>query len=122
MIVGFVVTDYKGHQKDAVEYIKKVCILEDPDIAQNIVDAGPGVNIFSRVITIEDLAKQPFETSLIETTEGKVMIVSIVNFPLEFIYRDRVVRLKPAEYINVDPDEEPHFSALIKLGVVKTIK
>lgn len=121
MIVGFVVTDYKGHQKDAVEYIKKVCILEDQSIAQNIVDAGPGVNIFSRVVTTEDLAKQPFSTSVIETVEGKVMLVSIVNFPLEFIYRDKVTRLKPAEYINIDPDEEFYFYDLIKLGVVKTI-
>ena len=63
MIVGFTITDFKGHEEEAVEYIQKVCILESPDIAQNIVNAGPGVNIFSKAIVLSELQAQPFSAT-----------------------------------------------------------
>lgn len=121
MIVGFTITDFKGHEKEAEEYIRKVCILESPDIATNIVKAGAGVNIFSNALTTEDLLSQPFESKPIEIKDGKHLLVSIVNFNLELLYNGRPLRLLPTEFIYVDPSEVSQFEEYIKQGLIKVI-
>ena len=121
MIVGFTITDFNGHEQDAIEYIQKVCILESPDIAQNIVDAGPGVNIFSKAIVLEELNAQPFATETIETQDGKYLLVSSVNFSLELLYNNNILRLVPTEYIYIEPDEVVQFEEYISQGLVKLI-
>lgn len=121
MIVGFTITDFKGHEKEAVEYIQKVCILESPDIAQNIVDAGPGVNIFSKAIVLSELLAQPFTSTAIRTQDGKYLLVSIVNFNLELLYNSSILRLVPTEYIYIEPDEVSQFEEYISQGLVKLI-
>ena len=60
MIIGFTITDFNGHEDDAIKYIKKVCVLEDPKVAENIVAAGTGVNVFAQNITLSDLKMQSF--------------------------------------------------------------
>ena len=119
MTVGFTITDFKGHEKEAVEYIQKVCILESPDIAQNIVDAGPGVNIFPNDIDIAELQSQPFSVTTIETQDDKYLLVSAVNFNLELLYNDGVLRLVPTEYVYIEPSEVSQFEVYIKRGLVK---
>ena len=121
MIVGFTITDFKGFEQAAVEFIQKVCILEDPSIAQNIVDAGVGVNIFSASLTLEELQEQPFESTPIETQDGKDLIVSIVNFNLELLYNNAILRLLPTEYIYVEPSEVFQFETYLKQGLVRAI-
>lgn len=121
MIVGFTITDFKGHEQEAVEYIQKVCILESPDIAQNIVDVGPGVNIFSKAIVLSELQSQPFLTTPIETQDGKYLLVSLVNFNLELLYNSSILRLVPTEYIYIEPDEVSQFEEYISQGLVKLI-
>ena len=121
MIVGFTITDFKGHEKEAAEYIRRVCILESPDIAQNIVDAGPGVNIFSKSIVLSELQAQPFSTTPIETQDGKYLLVSAVNFNLELLYNSSILRLVPTEYIYIEPDEVSQFGEYVSQGLVKLI-
>ena len=121
MIVGFTITDFKGHEKEAVEYIQRVCILESPDIAQNIVDAGPGVNIFSKAIVLSELQSQPFSATPIETQDGKYLLVSLVNFNLELLYNSSILRLVPTEYIYIEPDEVSQFEEYINQSLVKLI-
>lgn len=121
MIVGFTITDFKGHESDAVEFIKRVCILESPDIAQNIVNEGPGINIFSASITAGELAAQPFSSTPIETVDGKYLLVSIVNFNLELLYNGRILRLVPTEFIYIQSQEVAQFEKYIAQGLVRLI-
>lgn len=121
MIVGFTITDFKGHEREAVEYIQKVCILESSDIARNIVDAGPGVNIFSKAIVLSELQSQPFSATAIETQDGKYLLVSEVNFNLELLYNSRILKLVPTEYIYIEPNEVLQFEEYISQGLVKLI-
>ena len=121
MIVGFTRTDFKGNEQEAVEYIQKVCILESPDIAHNIVDVGPGVNIFSKAIVLSELQSQPFSATPIETQDGKYLLVSLVNFNLELLYNSSILRLVPTEYIYIEPDEVSQFEEYISQGLVKLI-
>lgn len=121
MIVGFTITDFKGHEADAIKYIQRVCILDSPDVAKNIVAAGPGVNIFSTVITVADLNAQPFSSVPIETEDGKYILVSIVNFNLELLYNSKILRLVPTEFVYIEPDEVVQFEEYISQGLVRTI-
>lgn len=121
MIVGFTINNFNGHEAEAIKYIQRVCILESPDIATNIVATGTGVNIFSTVITVKELELQPFESSPIEVEDGKYILVSTVNFSLELLYNSRVLRLAPTEFIYIEPDEVVQFSSYIKQGFVRTI-
>lgn len=119
MIVGFTITDFKGNQEAAVKYIEKVCILDSPDIARNIVNAGVGVNVYSKAIDVDDLNSQPFESSVIETIDGKYLVASIVNFNLELTINDKIIRLLPTEYVYIDYEDIYQVSLPIRQGLVK---
>lgn len=121
MIVGFTITDYRGHRNEAIEFIRKVRILENPKIADNIVSAGLGINIFTESVSLAELKSQPFECSPIETRDGKYLVASAVNFNLELIYNNDVLRLVPTEYLYIEPDEVPQFVRYIKQGLVRII-
>ena len=121
MIVGFTITDFNGHEDAAIEYIKKVCILESTDVARNIVEAGTGVNVFSNAITLSELEAQPFSATPIETQDGKYIITPIVNFNLELLYNSNTLRLVPTEYIYVPDKDVFQFETYIRQGLVKTI-
>lgn len=121
MIVGFTITNLNGHEKEAIEYIRRVCILDSPDIAENIVKSKARLNIFSLGIDLDDLRSQPFESEVIEVTNGRCLLVSIVNFNLELIYNGKLLRLVPTEYIYVSPDEVEQFTDYIRQGLVKVI-
>lgn len=121
MIVGFTITDFKGHEQEAVDYIREVCILESSDIAQNIVDVGPGVNVFSDAVVLSELQSQPFSATPIETQDDKFLLVSAVNFNLELLYNSSILRLVPTEYIYIELDEVSQFREYINQGLVKII-
>ena len=101
MIVGFTITDFNGHEAEAIEFIRKVCVLENPEVAKNIVAAGVGVSVYSPNLTRELLNSQPFSCTPIETQAGRFLLVSNVDFLLEFSYADNVVRLEPTHYIYI---------------------
>lgn len=119
MIVGFTITDFNGHENDAIKYIQKVCILEDPKVAENIVNAGTGVNVFAQNITLSDLKMQTFSSTPIETQDGKFLVVSAVNFNLELLYNGSILRLVPTEYIYITPDEVSQFLQYAEQKLVK---
>lgn len=121
MIVGFTITDFKGHEDEAIEYIKKVCILESPDIARNIVNAGVGVNIFSSAITLSELMSQPFSATPIEVQDGWYLLVSAVNFPLELSYNGSILRVAPVEYLCIRPCELQQFKEALSQGVIRAL-
>lgn len=122
MIVGFTITDFNGHEKDAVKFIRKVCILEDPSIADNIVSAGVGINIYSKCLSQELLDSQPFSCRTINTIEGKFLVASAVDFPLELKYgNDLLAKLQPTEYLYVDERDIKPFVTYMKQGLVVVI-
>lgn len=121
MIVGFTIDDFNGHEQEAVDFINRVCILEDPNIARNIVEAGPGVNIFSKAVTLSELNAQPFSATPIETRDGKYILASAVNFKLELPYNGTTLRLFPTEYIYIDPREVSQFEECLAQKVVAVI-
>lgn len=119
MIVGFTVTDYNGHESEAIAFIQKHCILESAKIADNIVNAGPGVNVFSASLTREELENQPFSCVPIETQNGKYLLVSAVNFGLELLYNSSILKLAPTEYIYILPQETSQFEQYMAQGLVR---
>lgn len=121
MIVGFTINDFNGYEKEAVEFINKVCILESPDIAQNIVNEGPGINIFASGLSLFQLQSQPFSCTPIETQDGKYMVISAVNFKLELLYNNSILVLWPTEYTYIDPDEINQFEIYEKQNLIKCI-
>ena len=122
MITGFTILNLNGHEKEAIQFIRKVCILDDPSIADNIVAVGNGVNVYSKCLTAELLENQPFECSPINTITGKFLVASAVDFPLELKYgNDKVVRLQPTMYLYVEENEIEPFRLYQKQGLVAII-
>lgn len=119
MIVGFTITDFNGHEKEAVEYIRKVCVLEDSQVAENIVAVGIGVNVFAKNLTLSDLKMQSFSCTPIETQDGKFLVVSAVNFNLELLYNGNILRLVPTEYTYINAEEVSQFLRYSEQGLVK---
>lgn len=118
MIVGFTITDFKGCEREAIEFIQRVCVLESPDIADNIISVGTGVNVYAKGLKLSDLLSQPFESLPIETQDDKLLIASAVNFNIELQYNGDIIRLSPTEYIYVDADEASQFEELVEQGLV----
>lgn len=121
MIVGFTILDFKGRKKSAVDFINRVCVLENPEIAQNIVDLGVGVNIFAKGLTMEILNAQPFKCAPIEVESGEHLVVSAVDFNLELPLNRTIVRLRPTEYIRLPMSKALQFEEYYKLGLIKVI-
>ena len=119
MIVGFKITAFNGHERDAVAFIQRVCILSDPQIAENIVAAGPGINIYSESVTQAMLNEQAFTASLLKTTSGKYMLVSMANFLLELPYNGGTLRLWPTEFARILPSEVEQFQKVYEQKLVR---
>ena len=107
MIVGFTITG--GDPKKIAAFIRKYCILESPEIADNIAKLGAGVNVFSKSLSNEAFSEANFGYSLIETVNGKVIVASAVDFHLEVEYNGRIIRLNPTEYIYIKVSEVGQF-------------
>lgn len=121
MIVGFVITSFRGKESEAVDFIEKVCILDNPSMAQNIVNLGPGVNIFTTAVTKDLLKAQPFSCSPIEVANGRCLIVSAVEFNVEILYKGEIFHLRPTEYIEIPLKDSVEFSAYEDQGIIKVI-
>lgn len=119
MIVGFTITDFNGHEDEAIKYIQRVCVLEDPKVAENIVAVGTGVNVFAQNITLSDLKTEPFSATPIETQDGKFLVVSAVNFNLELLYNGSILRLVPTEYVYITPNEVSQFLQYAEQKLIK---
>lgn len=108
MIVGFTIESV-GNRKELADFIRKYCILESPDIADNIVRVGKGVNVFSKGLDENSFSGVTFGYRPIRTIEGRVIVASAVNFNLEVEHNGRIKRLSPTEYFYVDVSEANQF-------------
>ena len=107
MIVGF--TLLGGNKKEIANFIRKYCILESPEIADNIAALGKGVNVFSKGLDESSFLGVTFSYTPIETVEGKIIVASAVDFNLEVTYNGRIKRLSPTEYFYIDVSEVRQF-------------
>lgn len=121
MIVGFTLISSNGYEKEVADYIKKVCILENHDIAHNIATIGSGVNVYSRNILLDELLAQPFEATPIIVKPGEYLVVSAVDFCLELIFDSHIIRLAPTEYTTIPFSKIPYFETYVTQGLIKII-
>lgn len=121
MIVGFTIIDANGHEKELSSYIKKVCLLEDSQIIDNIISAGAGVNVWSMGIEEEELYSQQFLFKPIRLIKDKHLIISATDYVIETTFNGNPLRIAPTEYLYVSTEELPQFEELIAIGEVKKI-
>lgn len=148
MVVGFVIRDFNGYidywrtkldrpnseepdlteeeatmlsKKAAISFIKEVCVLEDTSVAENIVNAGTGINIWTSSTTEAELDSLPFTCEPIIIESGEYLIISIVDFPVSFPYRESQITLKPTEYVRATYFEAEDIYTWIKQGLL-TVK
>ena len=119
MIVGFTITG--GDPKKIAAFIRKYCILESPEIADNIAKIGAGVNVFSKSLDDGALSEAEFNYTPIETAYGKVIVASAVDFHLEVEYNGRILRLNPTEYIYIDISEVNQFKEYVRRKLLSFI-
>ena len=113
MIVGFTVLDYRGHEEEAIKFIRKHVILRSPVIARNIVERGPGINIYTRTITAELLNEQPFLAQLIELDKEHRMVISAVDFHVEILLPEGSLKLSPTEYVKIPYDDAAKYQKYV---------
>ena len=87
MIVGF--TLLGGNKKEIANFIRKYCILESPEIADNIAALGKEINVFSKGLDESSFLGATFSYTPIETVEGKIIVASAVDFNLEVTYNGK---------------------------------
>jgi hypothetical protein len=83
------------------------------------VAAGPGINIYSESVTQAMLNEQAFTASLLKTTSGKYMLVSMANFLLELPYNGGTLRLWPTEIARILPSEVEQFQKVYEQKLVR---
>lgn len=99
ILVGCRITDSQGHEPQVEQFIKDYCIFERPDIPHNIAYNSKDTNVFfNRVIQPEELSGLPFTVIPIGYEPPGILLVSTVNFVLEFFFNHELVRLLPTEY------------------------
>ena len=111
MIVGFTING--GNPKEIAAFIRKYCILESPEIADNIAKLK-GVNVFSKSLDEEALSEATFVFTPIKTKDGKVIVASAVNFNLEVEYNGRIKRITPTEYFYINSSEIGQFKKYVQ--------
>lgn len=111
MIVGFTING--GNPKEIAAFIRKYCILESPEIADNIAKLK-GVNVFSKSLDEEALSEATFAFTPIKTIDGKVIVASAVNFNLEVVYNGRIKRITPTEYFYINSSEIGQFKEYVR--------
>ena len=103
--VGLTIDDATGHEAELESFIREYCICERPEIPHNIAYKAKGVNVYSDAFfpfssqDMEALVGQlPFTATPIGVESPNVLIVSSVNFVLEFPYKGNTQRLMPTEF------------------------
>lgn len=121
MRVGFTITGLKLSRSEAIEYLKTICILDTPEMAENIVDYPYPVNVFTQASFNMTAAAFPFHATPIETVTGRTIVASAVNFLVEFYLGNTLHRLKPTQYLSLTTSEVNSLSLLIKQGLLVTL-
>lgn len=121
MIIGFSITNLNGHQKEAIEYIQRVCILESKQIAVNLVNSGKlPINIFAPYVKLAEEGTMPFDFTLIRTQPNKYIVASVVNFMTELPFNQGSIRLLPTQYVHVSQEEIVQLLPSVKQGLIRT--
>ena len=121
MIVGFSITNLNGKHKEAIEYIQEVCILENKQIAVNLVNSGKlPINIFAPYVKLAAEGTKPFTFSHIRTQEGKYIVASVVNFMIELPFNDSSIRLLPTQYAHVSQEDIGQLLPSVKQGLIRS--
>lgn len=123
--VGLHITDPTGYEEQLEQFIKDNCIYERPDIPHNVAYNAKDINIFVNY-TLPVGGNADFDLSfsndfLIQTVEDNswlwnigypigyepphILIVSAVNFILEFYFNNRLLRLHPTEFLRGVPSD-----------------
>lgn len=121
MVAGFTITDFKGEQEAAISFIREVCVLENPSVANNIVSAGTGINIWTTGTTEGELSSLPFTCVPIIVEDNEYLVVSLTDFPVSFPFRGRNVTLKPTEFLHITPYEIDDFDLFVKQRLLTII-
>lgn len=100
IIVGCTIVDSMGYEAQVEQFIKDYCIFERPDIPHNIAYNSKNINVFfNRVVSDSDLSGLPFTVIPIGYEPPAILMVSAVNFVLEFFFNGELVRLLPTEFL-----------------------
>ena len=130
MIVGFTIQGYsikEANAKAVAKFLVESFILPSPQVATNVVNAvmkGSDVNIFMLEPYINSklsgINEQPWSYSLISVQNGEHLLVSAVDFKLEFV-RDTIYILRPTEYIRITGREASLFEQEVRQKLVRII-
>lgn len=119
MIVGFILGNIGEYKDEAVAFIKSTCFVSDTRVITNIVQAAPGICLYTPDVTEELLALQPFEATPIDVPDGFKLLASAVNFFLEITLGD-TKRLAPTEYFIIPEEEEEIYEDFLKQGLIRS--
>lgn len=119
MIVGFTIVSITTDEQRQVlaDYLKKICPITD-DVIYNIANIGNGINVYSRLVTQEDLDNLPFETKVISTTPGRLMIISLLSQRLEIPIGEKVYSLIPTGYVEIENSEATGLQWAVNKGLI----
>lgn len=122
IIVGCTIVDSTGYEAQVEQFIKDYCIFERPDIPHNIAYNSKNINVFfNRVVSDSDLSGLPFTVIPIGYEPPAILMVSTVNFVLEFFFTGELVRLLPTGFlVGVPKDTETDaIKSLIRQGCLR---
>ena len=122
IIVGCTIKSSKGYEPQIEQFIKDYCIFERPDIPHNIAYNSKDTNVFfNRVVSAEELSGLPFTVTPIGYEPPAILLVSTVNFVLEFFFKRKLIRLLPTEYFTGVPKttETDTIRTLIRQGYLR---
>lgn len=122
MIVGFTITDYKGAEQAAAEYIQRVCFLESIDEAKSMIEVcrDAYLNVFPGYVDEEELRNQPFETTLIKTKSEQFIVASNISFVVELPIGGNITRLLPNSYFFISKAHKEALRLPLRQGIIKT--
>ena len=126
--VGLKISNIVGHEAAVESFIREYCIFERPEIPYNIAHRSREVNVYSQAFYEMDgsafetlVAGLPFTAIPIGYEPPCILLVSTVNFVLEFMFNHELIRLLPTDYISgvpVDAECEA-IKILVKRGCLR---
>lgn len=121
ILVGFRVLNAKGKEAKLEEAIRKWCILGHPDIAHDIAYKTKNACVYANGLTEAIISAFAFSAEPIYAVTPQILIVSTVNFILEFNFREELIRLAPTEFLTGVPQDArtPVIRSLVEQGCLR---
>lgn len=130
MILGYSIGPLADPSKkdEFARFLKDNCIFEE-GVADNLAQllaTGHGANIYSQSLTADSFRIHPgYDFSVngeiypIETIEGLFLVISAVDFKLEFVIDGRVRILHPMDYFNTTREVALSLQLAVSQGLIK---